>query len=190
MIVFRSAAEARGILYQDFPHLRNAKWSIKSPFDTDYKCIAWAACRTDRVWWPWDDPSCYWPPGFQKYPVSSPVPVADFMEVFQKKFGYQACDNPDFEFGYQKVAIYADALGATHMARQRFLGGGWLSKLGSNEDIAHGELRDIYCVAYGTDAQYMKRSWLIALTKLCLFRCVWGTLKFRLYRTLVRWDLT
>jgi len=43
------------------------------------------------------------------------------MEAFQKRFGYQACDNSDSEFGYQKIAIYADALGATHMARQRFL---------------------------------------------------------------------
>jgi hypothetical protein len=54
------------------------------------------------------------------------------MEAFQKSLGYQACNHSDFEFGYQKIAIYADALAATHMARQRFLGGGWLSKVGSN----------------------------------------------------------
>jgi hypothetical protein len=189
MIVFRSAAEARALLYPNFPDLRNAKWSIKSPFDTDYQCIAWAACRTDRVWWPWDDPSFYWPPGFRKYPVLSPVPVADFMAVFKKKFGYRACTSGGFEFGYQKVAIYADALGVTHMARQRFLGGGWLSKLGSNEDIVHGELRDIHCITYGTVAQCMERSWWTALKKFCLFRCVWETLKFRLHRTVVRWNL-
>jgi hypothetical protein len=190
MIVFRSAVEARTQLYPAFPHLQNVEWSIKSPFDTDYQCIAWAACRTDRVWWPWDDPSFYWPPGFQKYPVGSAVPVAEFMAVFQQKFGYRACNNSDFEFGYQKIAIYADALGTTHMARQRFLGGGWLSKLGSNEDIVHGEPQDIYCITYGGVAQYMKRSWWTALKTLCLFRCVWETVKFRIYRAVVRWDLT
>src|SRR5579863_9394501 len=137
MIVFRSAAEARTALYPHFTHLPNANWSIKSPFDTSYQCIAWAACRTDRQWWPWNHPSFYWPPGFRKYPVGSAVPVADFMAVFQQKFGYQACNSPNFEIGYQKIAIYEDALGTTHMARQRFLGSGWLSKLGFNEDIVH-----------------------------------------------------
>jgi hypothetical protein len=110
MIVFRSAAEARAQLYQEIPNLASASWSIKSPFDTEYKCIAWAACRTDRVWWPWDHPSCYWPPGFGKLPVNSPVPVAHFAQMFQKKFGYRECANPKFELGYQKVAIYANAL--------------------------------------------------------------------------------
>ena len=186
MIIFRSAAEARANLYQAFQRLAASKWSIRSPFDTDYKCIAWAACRTDRVWWPWDDPSLYWPPGFQKYPVGSAVPVADFIAVFRYKFGYQICTGSEFEFGYQKVAIYADALGATHMARQRFLGNGWLSKLGSNEDIIHAEPADIYCNTYGTVAQYMKRSWWKALVTLCLFRCIWASVKFMVYRTVIR----
>ncbi len=59
MIVFRSAAEARTMLYPEFTHLPNAKWSIKSPQDNGYQCIAWAACRTDRKWWPWDHPTFY-----------------------------------------------------------------------------------------------------------------------------------
>ena len=194
MIVFRSAADVRDQLHQGIPNLMSAHWSIKSPFDTQYQCIAWAACRTDRVWWPWDHPSFYWPSGFTKLPVYTAVPVAHFREMFEKRFGYYACANRDFEFGYQKVAIYANALGVTHMARQHFLGRGWLSKLGMNEDIVHRNVTDVEGNSspneYGTVAQYLKRSSWTALVKLCLFRCLWASLRFWLYRALVRWDLT
>src|SRR5437867_3573763 len=142
-LVFRSAAEARVQLYREFPNLAATTWRVNSPMDTNYKCIAWAACRTDRVWWPWDHPSFYWPSEFKKFPIGSAVPVGSFTEMFEKKFGYRSCGSSDFEFGYQKVAIYADALGVTHMARQRFWGSGWLSKLGGEEDIFHPELTAI-----------------------------------------------
>jgi hypothetical protein len=195
-IVFRSSAEARDQLHKAFANLATADWSIKSPFDTNYQCIAWAACRTDRTWWPWDHPRYYWPPGFEKFPAYSPVHVASFAEMFAKKFGYRKCQSTAFEFGYQKVAIYADDLGVTHMARQHFCGWGWLSKLGQLEDIVHPELADVEgdtaptAQQYGRVAQVMKRSWWAALTRLCLFRCCWASLKFWLYRRVIPWDLT
>ena len=195
-IVFRSAADARDQLHQEIPNLGTAKWSVNSPLDTEYQCIAWAACRTDRKWWPWDHPSLYWPPGFPKLPVNSPVPVSLFVEMFEKKFGYRICDNAHFEFGYQKVAIYANALGVTHMARQHFLGRGWLSKLGAEEDIVHRSATDVEgsndprAQQYGTVDKYMKRSWWTSLLTACLFRCLWASLKFRLFRLVIRWDLT
>jgi hypothetical protein len=195
-IVFRSAADARDQLHREIPNLITADWSVKSPFNTEYQCIAWAACRTDRRWWPWDDPSLYWPPGFKKLPVGDPAPAAHFMEVFEKRFGYRSCGKPDFEFGYQKVAIYENALGVTHMARQHLLGRGWLSKLGIEEDIVHQLATDVegdYSAAantYGLVAQYMKRSWWAALVRTCLFRCMWASFRFWVYRAIVRWDLS
>jgi len=196
MITFRSATEARNQLHREIPNLVKSTWSINSPLDTEYQCIAWAACRTNRVWWPWNHPRFYWPPGFPKLPVYSPVPVMHFAEMFEKKFGYSACDNASFEFGYQKVAIYADALGVTHMARQHLLGRGWLSKLGEEEDIVHRSAKDvegnihITIQGYGVVAQYMKRSWWSALKTMCLFRCLWSTLRFKVYRVVIPWDLT
>ena len=195
MIVFRSATEARDQLHRELPNLAAAAWRIKSPFDTTYKCIAWAACRTDRVWWPWDDPSCYWPPGFPRVQAGLPAPVDYFVEVFTKKFGYRLCDNRAFEFGYQKVAIYANATGATHMARQDFLGPGWLSKLGAEEDIFHLNLADVegdmapMANQYGRVDKVMKRSWWTAFVKLCMFRSSWAALKFWFYRAVIPWDL-
>src|SRR5262249_43310373 len=141
-ILFRSAADTRSQLHQTFPLLATAKWRITSPCDNSYQCIAWAACRTDRVWWPWDHPRYYWPPGFAKLPFGSPPPLASFVEVFEGEFGYRPCSSSAFEVGYQKVAIYANALGVTHMARQHFWGRGWLSKLGESEDIVHSSPMD------------------------------------------------
>jgi len=81
------------------------------------------------------------------------------------------------------------------MARQHFLGEGWLSKLGGEEDIFHPQLAnvegDIAPAAgqYGRVSTVMKRSWWSALVKLCLFRCCWAALKFWLYRKVIPWDL-
>lgn len=196
MIVFRSGAEARNQLHQEIPALASAQWSIKSPLDTSYQCVAWAACRTDRKWWPWEHPEFYWPPGFQKFPVASPVPVDSFADMFQRKFGYRACVNQRFEFGYQKIAIFANALGVTHMARQSFRGRGWLSKLGALEDILHSRLADVtgdtaaMAGQYGEVALVMRRSWWAALKSLCLFRCTRAAVRYWFYRRLMPWDLT
>lgn len=195
-LLFRSADEARHQLHQQLPSLATADWRVKSPCDTNYQCIAWAACRTDRVWWPWDDPRCYWPPAFKKFPLYSAVPVSSFVELFEKKFGYHCCDSSAFEFGYQKVAIFTNAMGVTHMARQHLWGFGWLSKLGEEEDIFHRKLSDIEgdvdpaSEQYGRVAQVMKRSWWSALTRLCLFRSSWASLRFWFYRRVIPWDLT
>jgi hypothetical protein len=116
--------------------------------------------------------------------------------MLEGKFGYRKCASPVFEFGYQKVAVYANALGVTHMARQHFLGRGWLSKLGAEEDIVHENVTDVegdvspMANQYGVVDQYMKRTWWAALFSLCLFRCFWASLKFGFYRRVIPWDLT
>ena len=181
--VFRPASEIKADLEARFPSLRNARWIIKSPQNDSYKCIPWAACRTDIWWWPVDDPQVYWPPG---------IPFDDKIEFFIDAFatsGYKPCNGCKFEFGYQKVAIYANAdHRVQHMARQQFLGRGWLSKCGSLEDILHSDLQCIegdpspWAHSYGKVEQILKRSWWSALVNLCIFRCIWAAFKFWLYR--------
>jgi hypothetical protein len=194
-LLFRSATEARAQLHPGFPNLASSDWRVKSRFDNNYQCIAWAACRTDRKLWPWDHPSFYWPPGFGKLPVYSPVPIDHFVEMFERKFGYRSCQGSAYEFGYQRVAIYANASGVTHMARQHFWGKGWLSKPGDTEDILHPELQDVEgnvepaANQYGVVVRIMKRNWWAALIRLCLFRSWWASVRFWLYRKLMPWDL-
>lgn len=195
-IKFRSGVEIREDIHREIPRLINTGWLVNSPYDTEYKCIAWAACRTSRIWWPWDDPSCYWPSGFPKYPVGTPIPVNDFADMFATKFGYQVCGSDTYELGYQKVAIFANDAGVTHMARQCFLGKGWLSKLGKYEDIIHWNVRDVEgdmdptTQEYGEVALYMKRSWFRACLTLCLFTNALASIRFSLYRLIIPWDLS
>ena len=194
-IVFRSLPFIQDDLHRDFPKLRFSNWSVNSPYDTEYQCIAWAACNFNRRWWPWDDPSFYWPDGFVKRPVGTPIPVQEFAEMFEKKFGYEKCTKGEFEWGYQKVAIFANLEGVTHMARQRLFGDEWLSKLGCYEDIVHSKSVDIEgdidptARQYGEVVQYMKRTWLRAAITMCLFRCMWMFLRLRIYRVVVPWEI-
>jgi hypothetical protein len=192
---FRTSFQARRDLLRAFPELRrspnlkaNPKWRLASPWSDSYQCVAWAACRTNRKWWPLDHEEFYWPHGL---PRVSPAPVGmitytpvDYLIQGFQTLGYKPCTDDSFEFGFQKVAIYAHpAAGATHMARQRFWGRGWLSKPGpALEDIVHLELKGVTGNIYGDVAQIMKRSWLIALLNLCLFRCLGHAVKFLAYR--------
>lgn len=114
--------------------------------------------------------------------VPEQAPVEYFIQGFQL-LGYQPCDNAAFEVGYQKVAIYANALGVTHMARQHLLGRGWLSKVGVLEDIFHPNLSDLeghpwpFAPGYGLVVQVLKRSWWAA-AKFGLLRGLWASFKF------------
>jgi hypothetical protein len=103
-----------------------------------YQCIALAACETHRKWWPIDNPpECHWPVQVRDDTIDC------FVDAFAT-LGYKRCESRSFEFGYQKVAIYANTLKIVrHMARQHIFGKGWISKIGDFEDITHPELSDI-----------------------------------------------
>ena len=182
--VFHREADVRQVIEAAFPGLIGKKWRPKSPFDDAYKCIAWAAGDVTRHWWPVDfPPICYWPEG---------VPLEDTVNAFVLAFetlGYRSTPNRAFQFGFQKVAIYAKANARVkHMARQHILGRGWLSKLGALEDILHPDLESIEGDAtnllsddYGIVVQIMERDWLTA-ARFGLFRCWWHAFQFWVYR--------
>ena len=183
---FRDALTVRSHFEAVFPNLSNTKWSIKSPFSDAYQCIAWAACRTDRKWWP-GLIGYWWPPN-----APSDDSVDCFVETFGL-FGYRRCSDRAFEPGYQKVAIYASSdRKVLHMARQHFFGKGWLSKCGTMEDIQHADLESIesdpspfFVVAmgtYGSVDTVLKPSWWSALIHLCMLRCLSAAFRFWLYR--------
>ena len=180
---FRKVSEVCGTFYQHFPDLANTRWLLKSPWNDDYQCIAWAACKTDVLWWP---ATAYWPPG-----ASLDVTVEAFTEAFAT-IGYRECSSAAFEFGYQKVAIYAMSTGTvTHMARQHFFGRGWLSKCGQLEDILHPTLESLegdpspvmlLNLTYGEVSRILKRGWWAGIKHGCLLRCVRTAFNFWLYR--------
>ncbi len=182
--VLRPTSFVRAHLESLFPNLQRSSWNVRSPQDDDYQCIAWAACRTDRHMWPNQD--YWWFPGLPVVVVPEEAPVEYLVQGF-RLLGYKPCESSVFEVGYQKVAIYANDIGATHMARQHVLGRGWLSKIGTLEDIFHRELSDLegntspLSLGYGRVALVLKRSWWAA-ARCGLFRGWWAALKFWIYR--------
>jgi len=114
-------------LESDFLRLRESGYQITSDPDDRYNCVAWAA-GDQRKWW---DPSYgyYWPVAARLKSVEG------FMSVF-RSLGYELCESRDVEPGFEKIAIYANGLWPTHVARQ-LENGNWTSKCGEEEDIEH-----------------------------------------------------
>jgi hypothetical protein len=132
-----------------FPGLRGRVYEIKSPRDDHYHRIAWAAGDSANWWWPDADGQDTWPEG-----VTRAAAIAAFRDAFAK-LGYIACDDEQFEEGYEKIALFALAGVPKHAARQ-LPSGLWTSKLGLLEDIEHA-LHDLTGMAYGSVVLVMKR---------------------------------
>ena len=78
--------------------------------------------------------------------------VENVVELY-RRLGFARCETPDFEGGFEKVAIYESSGRFQHAALQ-LEDGRWTSKLGIHEDVEHatletllgGELERIACV--------------------------------------------
>jgi hypothetical protein len=139
-------------LAERFPKLASTTHRITSPSDPKCNCIAWAAGDTGR-WWELDEEeNDYWPPDAPRdYSVDA------YIRVFES-VGFERCDSRDLEPGFDKVAVFADATGPTHAAKQ-LSNGNWSSKLGALEDIEHvlEALVGDDCDEYGQVVQILKR---------------------------------
>ena len=125
------------------------EFTVTSPREVRYNCIAWAAGVNTRRWWP--DEDYYWP--FE-------VPIENSLVAFVKAFGtlgYEPCTDGVLEDGFEKVAIYQSPSGVQHMARQ-LASGLWTSKLGELEDIEHETPAELEGDIYGIVVQYMRRA--------------------------------
>jgi hypothetical protein len=156
---------ARIELEGHFPELQGKRWEIRSPFERGYNCHAWGVCETRVRWEP--TPDDYWPPGLRTGDISD-YNLENFIRAYTR-VGFRLCADGKYEFGFQKIAIYCESDGVEewpqHTARQTCFGHAWLSKLGDHEDIRHESLNDLAGRHYGRVTQYMKRSWLRALTE-------------------------
>jgi hypothetical protein len=145
-------------LEAEFPNLRVTGYTITSPVDPTYNCIAWAAGDDEAFWWPVPGLTgagylggYYWPQG---------VPVATTMEAFElafKRQGYRACPDGELEPGFEKIVIYADTAGKPTHASRQLPDGRWASKLGKLEDIEHQAVEGLSGSNYGEAHLYMRR---------------------------------
>jgi hypothetical protein len=134
-----------------FPHLTPTSFSITSPKDVLYYCIAWAAEDHGAWWWPDTLFLGYWP---------LHIPREETLDSFKKlfeSFGYSICDGPGLEDGFEKIAIYTDLQGKPTHAAKQLDDGKWTSKLGELEDIEHDTLEGISGSSYGTASIIMRR---------------------------------
>jgi hypothetical protein len=117
-----------------------------------YNCIAWAAGKTDKWWWPIDDPCAFWP-----IPIDpiNPVTLEQFIKAFESE-GFSKCRNGRFENGFEKVAIYVDADDEPTHAARWLPKGVWSSKMGQGEDIEHKTLKVVEGKGYGTAKAFLK----------------------------------
>lgn len=116
------------------PRLRDSPFRITSDPTGDYNCIAWALGDDERWWSPVDN-DAHWPTGLQRYPSGTIISVDDVMQAFASE-GFVECKDISLEEGYERVAIFADDDGFTHVSLQ-LPTGSWTSKLGKHWDIEH-----------------------------------------------------
>jgi hypothetical protein len=139
------------MLEQFFPVLAHTNHEITSSASVRYNCIAWAV-GDDQKWW-WPSPyveKYYWPPNAPREET-----VHAFLAAFAS-LGFESCDSPSLEPGYQKVALFVKSAKPTHAARQ-LADGRWTSKLGRLEDIVHDTIEAIVGDAYGEVTHYLRR---------------------------------
>lgn len=138
-----------------FPKLTDADYTVTSPVDRKYNCIAWAADDATAWWWPDQFNIGKWP---------AEAPRAETLAAFQEAYGmlgYMRCDNGAHEPGVEKIALYAareadGTLSPTHAARQ-LENGNWTSKLGDLEDIEHRRLDSLENDIYGKAVIFLQR---------------------------------
>lgn len=133
-----------------FPRLASSAYAITSPKSDAYNCIAWAASDIHHWWWPVPAEETFWPLA---------VPREATLEAFVAAFttlGYEVCQNPDWEPGSEKVALYAKESAPTHAARQ-CPDGRWTSKLGALEDVRHDSLESLAGDIYGQATVFLRR---------------------------------
>lgn len=133
-----------------FPGLTATNYSLTSPIDVDYNCIAWAAGENDVWWWPDAMFTRYWPDETPRLET-----VDAFVQAFSTK-GYVPCDDGHPEQGFEKVALYGLKGKPTHAARQ-LSDGNWTSKLGEHCDVSH-TINALDGPEYGSVAMFLKRA--------------------------------
>ena len=138
-----------------FPSAVLDGYALRSPEDSIYNCIAWAASVTNIAWWPTPHPvpGAFWPDGLpREHSLSA------FMQAYAT-LGYQDSGmdgslEPDFE----RIAIYATTDGKPQHAARQLRDGVWTSKLGKYRDIHHNTPAAIENESnYGRVVRYMKR---------------------------------
>jgi hypothetical protein len=136
--------------HEPFPNRTDANCRWTSDASDEYNCIGWAAHTTRHYIWPDEDEQFAWPIAQDR------ADTVDAIRTFFESLGFQPCPDDRLEAGFEKIAIYADANGPQHVARQ-LISGRWTSKLGRMADVEHVTLEVLADGHYGRVVLLMKR---------------------------------
>jgi hypothetical protein len=135
-----------------FPKLAPSSFSVSSPVDFGYNCVAWALERDQARWWQPGGPPYFWPISAAPPTLSIDAYIAAFHAV-----GYRSCHSRSYLRGWDKIAIYTDGLATfLHVAAQ-LPDKTWTSKLGQGQDINHRMLESLEGGLYGHVTHTMRR---------------------------------
>lgn len=148
-----STGKKRAAVEAQIPRLAESNYRVTSCKTKRYNCFAWAANDTEHVWSPtMIGAGVLWPPGIPAF-----ASVAGVMRAFES-IGYEECDSPDLEVGFEKIAIFTDTSSEPRHAARQLSDGVWTSKLGDHVDIEHDTLDAIGGALYGEPDRYMRRA--------------------------------
>ena len=134
-----------------FPFAVKEGYHVTSDETPEYNCVAWSLEDNERWWQPFPNDYQFWPEiASESYSTSA------YKKMFMLHYRFEECDSPDFEEGYEKIAIYGSRCQFTHVARQ-LADGRWASKLGDWEDIEHNTLKALESQDYGNVECVLKR---------------------------------
>jgi hypothetical protein len=117
-----------------------------------YNCVAWALGEIE-----WLEMSRF----IKKFNLKPPYNESayGYAKVFEEYYGFEFCDNGEFEAGYEKIVLYEKEGSFQHIALLKE-NGKWTTKFGDFEDVEHNAIEDIAYEGYGgygTPKIYMKR---------------------------------
>lgn len=136
-----------------FPNTTDWNWRETSKPTAEYNCFAHALHDDRHYIWPDPQGQFSWPIDREREDSVACI------QAFLESLGFERCNYPDFESGYQKVAIFADQLGyPLHLARQKS-SGRWTSKMADKFDIEHDTVRVLEDGSCGSVVVIMKRKW-------------------------------
>lgn len=133
------------------PLEKDKQFHVNSPETFSYNCIAWAMGMNDR----WVDhelvPWHWWPNGVQRN--KSEQALKDAFAAL----GFEETTNPDYEIGFDKVALYSINNEWTHAAKV-VDSITYHSKFGALNDAFHSGLNNTLSIGYGNIYSYMRRT--------------------------------
>jgi hypothetical protein len=140
-----------------FENIKPEDFDCKSDRDIKYNCIAWAVGKTNKFWWPIDDPNLnyWWPISLQRVQLDEEK-VEHFVEAFRTE-GFRRCWSGRPSRRYEKIALFVTHDGKPTHAARLLSNGLWTSKLGEDEDIEHKTLKCLEGIGYGKAKFFFKR---------------------------------